>query len=91
MFSLGRNKRKYCVVKTKKKVKDVSHVGFQEGLDSAASLRNDGGFWSRATSFKDKLVGEKSLVLSHKLSALETSWKTMLNLMKRLKPLGKDW
>ena len=46
------------ILRSKKKVKDVSHVGFQEGLDSAASPRNDGGFWSRATSFKDKLVGD---------------------------------
>ena len=44
---------------SKKKVKDISHAGFQEGLDSAASSpRNDGNVWSRTTSFKDKLVGE---------------------------------
>ena len=44
---------------SKKKVKDISHAGFQEGLDSATSSpRNDGNVWSRTTSFKDKLVGE---------------------------------
>ena len=47
------------LLRSKKKVKDVSHTGFQEGLDSvASSLRNDGGFWSKPTSFKDKLVSE---------------------------------
>lgn len=46
-------------MRSKKKFKDVSHAGFQEGLDSAASsLRNDGDTWSRATSFKDNLVDE---------------------------------
>nr|POE53701.1 uncharacterized protein CFP56_36862 [Quercus suber] len=47
------------LVRSKKKVKDVSHGGFQEGLDSAASSpRIGGGVWSRTMSFKDKLVGE---------------------------------
>ena len=44
---------------SKKKVKDISHAGFQEGLDSTASSpRNNGGVWSRTASFKDKLVSE---------------------------------
>ena len=47
------------LLRSKKKVKDVSHAGFQEGLDSAASSpRNDGGFWSKPASFKDKLVSQ---------------------------------
>ena len=47
------------IQRSKQKVKDVSHAGFQEGLDSVASSpRNNGGIWSRATPFKDKLVGE---------------------------------
>ena len=44
---------------SKKKVKNVSHAGFQDGLDSVASSpRNDRGTWNREASFKDKLVGE---------------------------------
>nr|POF09647.1 uncharacterized protein CFP56_10828 [Quercus suber] len=47
------------LLRSKKKVKDVSYARFQEGLDSAASSsRNDGNGWSRTTSFKEKLVGE---------------------------------
>ncbi|XP_023888176.1 uncharacterized protein LOC112000309 [Quercus suber] len=47
------------LVRSTKKVKDVSHVGFQEGLDSAASSpRNGRDVWSRNMSFKDKLVGD---------------------------------
>lgn len=47
------------LVRSKKKVKNVGHAGFLDGMDSAASSpRNDGGTWSREASFKDKLVGE---------------------------------
>ena len=51
MLSLGRNRKNYYAARKKS--------CFQEGLDSAASSpRNDGGFWSKPTSFKDKLVSE---------------------------------
>ena len=51
VLSLGRNRKNYYAARKKS--------CFQEGLDSAASSpRNDGGFWSKPTSFKDKLVSE---------------------------------
>ena len=42
-----------------KKVKNVNHVGFSESSDSRPSSPNQTqGMWSRATSIKDKVVGE---------------------------------
>ena len=42
-----------------KKVKDVSHAGYQEGQDSfPSSLSHGYSPWNRVTSFKDKLIGE---------------------------------
>ncbi|KAL0011104.1 hypothetical protein SO802_006212 [Lithocarpus litseifolius] len=47
------------LARSNKKVKDVSYAGFQGGLDSGSSSPSRGqGSWSRAISFKDKLVGE---------------------------------
>lgn len=47
------------LVRSKKKVKNVSHVGFQDGLDLAiSSPKNDRGVWNKEASFKDKHVGE---------------------------------
>ena len=47
------------LARSNKKVKDVSYAGFQGGLDSGSSSPSYGqGSWSRAISFKDKLVGE---------------------------------
>ena len=47
------------LLRSKKKVKNVSHAGFQDGMGSVAfSPRIDGGTWNREASFKDKLVGE---------------------------------
>ncbi|KAL4620606.1 hypothetical protein ACB092_06G167600 [Castanea dentata] len=41
------------------KVKDVNHLGFREGQDSMPSSPSHcHGSWNRATSFKDKLIGE---------------------------------
>ena len=79
------------ILRSKKRVKDVSHVGFQEGLDSAASSPEMMESFGAGPHHSKTNWFVKSLVLSHKLSASETSWRMMLNLMKRLKPLGKDW
>jgi len=47
------------LVRSKKKVKNVNHAGFQDGLDPVASSpRNDRSTWNREASFKDKLIGE---------------------------------
>ena len=47
------------LVRSKKKVKDVSHVGFQGGQEVGTELPSSGqGAWSGSASFKDKLVGE---------------------------------
>ena len=42
-----------------KKVKHVSHAGFQDGQEFTPSTPSQGSSpWNRAVSFKDKLVGE---------------------------------
>ena len=47
------------VARSKKKVKDVSRVGFQGGQEASIDLPSGGqGAWSGSVSFKDKLVGE---------------------------------
>ena len=47
------------LARSKKKVKNVSHAGFQEGLELGPSSPSNGhGQWSGMSSFKDKLVGE---------------------------------
>lgn len=47
------------IVRSEKKIKNVSHAGFQDGMDSVASSpRTNGGTWNWEASFKDKLVGE---------------------------------
>ena len=47
------------LARSKKKVKDVNHVGFCEGQTSSPPSPNHGvGPWSLNMSFKDKLVGE---------------------------------
>uniref|UniRef100_A0A7N2LFW7 DUF4283 domain-containing protein n=1 Tax=Quercus lobata TaxID=97700 RepID=A0A7N2LFW7_QUELO len=52
-------KEKEELVRSTKKVKNVSHVGFDEGHSSGpASPNRDGGLWNRYTSFRDKLLGE---------------------------------
>ena len=47
------------VAQSKKKVKDVSHVGFQSGQEAGIDVPKNGqGAWSGSASFKDMLVGE---------------------------------
>nr|POE84565.1 hypothetical protein CFP56_71408 [Quercus suber] len=47
------------LTRSKKKVKNVSHAGFQEGQKLPSSYPRHGyGPWNQAASFKDKLVGE---------------------------------
>nr|POE45676.1 uncharacterized protein CFP56_05566 [Quercus suber] len=47
------------LVRSNKKVKNVCHADFREGLESGPSLSTNGhGQWSGMSSFKDKLVGE---------------------------------
>ena len=47
------------LARSNKKVKNVSHAGFQEGRESNPSMPSHGySPWNRAASFKDKLVGE---------------------------------
>ena len=42
-----------------KKVNNVNHAGFSDSSDSRPSSPNQAqGMWSRAISFKDKVVGE---------------------------------
>ena len=43
--------------RSNKKVKNVGHTGFQEGLDMPFSSCNNGS-WNQTGTFKDKLVGE---------------------------------
>ena len=46
-------------MRSKKKVKAVSHAGFCDGHSSGPSSPNhDGGLWNLNASFKDRLVGE---------------------------------
>ena len=40
-----------------KKVKNIGHAGFQEGLDMPLSSRGNGS-WNQTRTFKDRLVGE---------------------------------
>ena len=53
-FSLSREEQEELACNNKK-VKNVNHVGFSESSDLRPSSP---GMWSRATSFKDKVVGE---------------------------------
>lgn len=47
------------VAQSKKKVKGVSHVGFQGGQEASSDSPNVAqGVWSGSTSFKNKLVGK---------------------------------
>nr|POF09979.1 hypothetical protein CFP56_39928 [Quercus suber] len=47
------------LAQSKKKVKDVNHMGFQGGQEVGLDLPSSGqGAWSGSASFKDKLVGE---------------------------------
>ena len=43
--------------RSNKKVKNVGHAGFQEGLDVPSSSRSNGS-WNQTGTFKDRLVGE---------------------------------
>ena len=44
---------------SKKKVKDVNHADFSDSQDSRpSSITQSQGLWSRAVSFKDKVMGE---------------------------------
>ena len=47
------------LTRSNKKVKNVGHAGFQEGLDMPSSSCSN-GFWNQTGTFKDKLVGEVS-------------------------------
>jgi len=56
--SLSREEQEQ-LIRSNKKVKDVSHAGYQEGQDSFPSSPSHGySPWNHATSFKDKLTGE---------------------------------
>nr|POE57114.1 hypothetical protein CFP56_02138 [Quercus suber] len=47
------------LMRNNKKVKNVNHTDYGEGQDAMPSSPNHSyGPWSRATSFKDKLIGE---------------------------------
>uniref|UniRef100_A0A7N2KN43 CCHC-type domain-containing protein n=1 Tax=Quercus lobata TaxID=97700 RepID=A0A7N2KN43_QUELO len=47
------------LIRSNKKVKDVNHAGYHEGRDSFPSSPSHGySPWNRATSFKEKLIGE---------------------------------
>nr|POE52362.1 hypothetical protein CFP56_65593 [Quercus suber] len=47
------------LARSNKKVKSVNHVGFSDSSDSRPSSPSQAqGMWSRAISFKDKVVGE---------------------------------
>nr|XP_023895754.1 uncharacterized protein LOC112007612 [Quercus suber] len=43
--------------RSNKKVKNVGHAGFQEGLDMHSSSRSS-DYWNQTGTFKDRLVGE---------------------------------
>ena len=45
------------LTRSNKKVKNVGHAGFQEGLDMPSSSHSNGS-WNQTGTFKDKLVGE---------------------------------
>ena len=56
--SLSREEKEEPVRSTKK-VKSVSHVGFGKGHSSSpVSLSCDGGLWNTNATFRDKLLGE---------------------------------
>ena len=56
--SLSREEKEE-LVRSKKKVKAVSHAGFCDGHSPGpASPNHDGGSWNLNASFKDRLVGE---------------------------------
>jgi len=56
-----------------KKVKNVKHAGYGEGSDSMPSSPNHSyGPWSRATSFKDKLLGEIPGVFSQAFNLVDS-------------------
>ena len=47
------------LIRSNKKVKDVNHAWYHEGQDSFPSSPSLGySPWNRATSFKEKLIGE---------------------------------
>nr|POE67073.1 uncharacterized protein CFP56_62396 [Quercus suber] len=57
-LSLSREEQEE-LARSNKKVKNVSHAGYQEGLESTPSTPSQGySPWNQAASFKDKLVGE---------------------------------
>ena len=57
-LSLSREEQEE-LARSNKKVKNVSHVDFQDGQESTPSTSSQGFRpWNRAASFKDKLVGE---------------------------------
>ena len=45
--------------RSNKKVKNVGHAGFQEGMDTTSSSpKHSNGYWNQAVTFKDRLMGE---------------------------------
>ena len=82
------------LVRSKKKVKAVSHVGFYDGHSSGpASPRHARGSWNLNVSFKDKLVGEIPGAFSQAFSSkdgmdddaesdgeVETLWQGLLSM-----------
>nr|POE89719.1 uncharacterized protein CFP56_49491 [Quercus suber]POE89722.1 uncharacterized protein CFP56_49494 [Quercus suber] len=47
------------LARSNKKVKNVGHAGFQEGMDtSSSSPRRSNGRWNQSMTFKDRLMGE---------------------------------
>ena len=56
MLSMEEQEELSC---SNKKVKNVGHAGFQEGLDTlSSSPRHGRGSWNQTGTFKDRLVGE---------------------------------
>lgn len=69
------------LTRSKKKVKNDSHVELEGGQGSGSSSPNHSlGAWANQGSFKDKLMGEIP-GLSHKPSTLETLWMMMRDMM----------
>nr|POE85896.1 uncharacterized protein CFP56_18243 [Quercus suber] len=66
--------------RSNKKVKNVGHVGFQEGMDtSSSSPRRSSGYWNQSITFKDRLMGLVAIKFSKDLkNEIRSPWTRSL-------------
>ena len=70
--------------RSKKKVKDVHHANFSEGInENGFSPRSNNAWVSPSKSFKEKLIGEILGAYAQAFVSM-TKWRTMLNQTMRL-------